>query len=200
LLPTYFSPITHYIALANADNIVFEVADNYQKQTYRTRCYIYSASGKQALTIPALHPLRHKKTKDIQIDYSFNWPKQHLKSIQIAYRSSPYFEFYEDEIVAIFDKKQKFLLDYNLQIQEVILELIQLDISFSKTAAYSNTDALDLRFLAEAKSKRIYNLDSYFQVFSDKHGFIEDLSILDLLFMEGTNTLNYLENQTLNLM
>ncbi len=197
LHPTYFSPIAHYIALANNTNLIFEVQDNYQKQTYRTRCSIYGANGKQMLTVPIQHPVQRKLTKDIQIDDSFAWQKQHIKSLQSAYRSSPFFEYYEDDILTLFDKKEKFLLDFNFQAQETIAELLPLEFSFSKTEAYNKVynELEDLRFLADAKSQRHYGLAEYIQVFSDKHGFIENLSILDLLFMEGPNALNYLEHQ-----
>jgi len=106
LYPTYFSPIIQYAALAKVDKITFEVEDNYQKQTYRTRCYIYSPNGKQLLNIPIKNANSKQKTKDVVIDYSVNWQKQHLKSIEAAYRSSPFFEYYEDEIRAIFESNQ----------------------------------------------------------------------------------------------
>jgi len=195
LHPTYFPSILHYVALAQSNKVVFEVEDNYQKQTYRTRCYIYGANGRQLLTVPVLHPVQQKKTKEVQIDYSFNWQKQHLKSIQTAYRSSPFFEFYEEDLLPIFSQKKKYLLDFNIQVHQVLQELLQLEISYSKTKEYQNNSDIDLRYLVDAKSKETYNLGSYFQIFSDKYGFMENLSILDLLFMEGTNALNYLEQQ-----
>ncbi len=184
--------------LSKTNNVIFEVEDNYQKQTYRTRCYIYSADGKQLLNIPIQHK-QIKKTKDIKIDTSFHWQKQHIKALQIAYRYSPYFEFYEDDVLSIFDKTPLFLLDLNIKCQEVMFDLLQLEIPYTHTKEYIKeyTDSIDIRFLADAKSKQHYNFDKYIQVFSDKHGFIENLSILDLLFMEGPNALNYLENQTI---
>ena len=112
LYPTYFSPIIQYVALANADKIIFENEDNFQKQTYRTRCYIYSPNGIQLLSIPVKNANSSQKTKDVLIDTSFNWQKQHLKSIEAAYRSSPFFEFFEDEIQLAFEKTPKFLLDF----------------------------------------------------------------------------------------
>ncbi|MCF6348740.1 MAG: WbqC family protein [Flavobacteriaceae bacterium] len=200
LYPTYFSPIAQYVAISKADNLTFEVEDNYQKQTYRTRCYIYSADGRQLLNIPIQHN-QNKKTKDIKIDTSFHWQKQHIKTLQIAYRSSPYFEFYEEEVLIIFDKIPSFLLDLNMKCQEVMFDLLQLEIPYTSTKEYTKkyTDISDMRFLADAKSKQQYNFDQYIQVFSDKLGFIENLSILDLLFMEGPNALNYLENQSFDL-
>lgn len=201
LYPTYFSPIVQYVELAKADEVIFEVEDNYQKQSYRTRCYIYGANGKQLLNIPVQHGSISRKTKEILIDDSFKWEKQHVKAIQIAYSSSPYFEFYEEELLSLFKKLPKYLLDFNFKCQDLMMEFLQLEISFSRTKVYLNeySDILDLRSLADAKSGKKYNFETYTQVFSNKHGFIENLSILDLLFMEGPNALNYLENQKIEL-
>ena len=201
LFPTYFSPIVQYVGLAKADQVIFEVEDNYQKQTYRTRCFIYGANGKQLLNIPVQHNNKSRKTRDILIDNSVPWQKQHLRAIQAAYRSSPYFEFYEEEFVFLFKKVPQYLLDFNFTCLELVLEMLQLEITFTKTKAFFKeySDIVDLRLLADAKSEKKYTLNSYTQVFSDKHGFIENLSILDLLFMEGPNALNYLENQLIEL-
>jgi len=198
--PTYFSPIVQYVALSEADAIFYEIGDNYQKQTYRTRCYIYGPNGIQLLTIPVKNGNSKQKTKDVLIDDSFYWQKQHLKSIEAAYRSSPFYEYYEDEIQTVFQSKHTFLLDFNLQCQQVILELLQLDLLCSKTEKYEEqvSHMKDARFLVNAKTKNKYVFDSYTQVFTEKHGFMSNLSILDLLFMEGTNALNYLESQMLD--
>ncbi len=183
--------------MAKADTVLFEVDDNYQKQTYRTRCYIYSPNGKQLLNIPIKNANSTQKTKDALIDYSFGWQKQHIKSFAASYRSSPYYEFYEDEFNPLFEYKPKFLLDFNLKCQETILEFLALELATSKTVEYHKVynSQLDLRYLADAKLKQTFEFKEYTQGFSDKHGFIPNLSILDLLFMEGTNALTYLENQ-----
>lgn len=201
LYPTYFSPIVHYVQLAKTNTVVFEVEDNYQKQTYRTRCYIYGANGKQLLNIPVQHGIGNRKTKEVLIDNSFNWKKQHIKAIQTAYQSSPFFEFYEEEFLNLFEETPKFLLNFNFKCQDWVLEQLQLEISYSKTNEYlkNYTDNSDFRFLADAKSTKIFGLEPYTQVFSNKYGFIENLSILDLLFMEGPAALNYLESQSIKL-
>ena len=148
LYPTYFSPIVHYVALAKADKLIFEIEDNFQKQTYRTRCYIYSPNGKQLLNIPVKNANSKQKTKDVSIDYSFNWQKQHIKSIEAAYRSSPFYEYYEDDIQLIFDKKPTFLLDFNLKCQDLMLELLQIDLPYSKSNSYEKdpSKTKDLRY------------------------------------------------------
>lgn len=197
LQPTLFAPIIQYVALAFSDNIIFEVEDNYQKQTYRNRYYIYGANGKQMLNVPILHLKKEGriKTKDMQIDFSFAWQNLHIKAIDAAYSSSPFYEFYKDDIIPVFQKKHKYLLDLNLESIEIINVCLQLDKPINKTKNYQQetNEEIDLRSLAIAKGNQVYNLKKYTQVFDDKHGYISNLSILDLLFNEGTNTLIFLE-------
>lgn len=200
LQPTYFSPIIQYVAIAKSKGIIFEVEDNFQKQTYRNRCYIYTANGKHLLNVPIQHTKENKqKTKDIKIDYKDDWNKLHLKTLQTAYSSSPYFEFYIDDLRCIFDKRIPFLLDLNLKCHEFVMDSLQLKITISKTTTYiKDITNFDGRNFAIAKSNQHYNLERYIQVFEQNRGFISNLSILDLLFMEGPNALNYLESQKIN--
>ena len=197
LQPTYFSPIIQYVAVAKADEIIFETEDNFQKQTYRNRCYIYTAQGKQLLNVPVQHTKEIKqKTKDVKIDYKDDWHKKHLKTLKTAYSSSPYYEFYLDDLLPVFEKKIHFLLDLNILAHEIIMDAFQLEIPTKKTMEYDKSPSiLDLRNLAEDKPKITHNFERYIQVFSENNDFIPNLSILDLLFMEGPNALNYLENQ-----
>jgi len=199
--PTYFSPIIQYVAIAKSKEIVFEVEDNFQKQTYRNRCYISTANGKHLLNVPVQHNKGVKqKSKDTKIDYKDDWHKLHVKTLQTAYSSSPFFEFYIDDLLPIFEKRIPFLVDLNLKCHEFIMDALQLEIVTSKTTEYhKEVDFLDARNLAIAKSNNEIRLDRYIQIFEQKHEFISNLSILDLLFMEGPNALNYLESQTLNL-
>ena len=197
--PTYFSTIAQYVAIAKSNQIIFEVEDNFQKQTYRNRCYINTANGKQLLNVPIQHKKGIKqKTKDVKIDYKDNWQKQHLKSLKTAYSSSPFFEFYIDDLLPLFEKKYTYLLDLNIESHLLIMDALQLNIPLKKSENYIiKTEYLDLRHLAIDKNKTTYNLERYIQVFEQNNGFISNLSILDLLFMEGPNALNYLENQNL---
>lgn len=199
-IPTYFSPISQYVALFHNGEIIFEVEDNYQKQTYRNRCNIYGANGKLQLNIPITHTAKgvRKKTKDIKLDYSFDWQQLHFRSLQAAYRSSPYFEFYEDDLSPLFENKQTFLQDFNLKCHDFLMDALQEDITYTKTNEYEVTPKTkDMRFLATARKEVVYNFKKYTQVFDDKYGFIPNLSILDLLFMEGPNAVTYLEMQTI---
>ena len=120
--PTLFSPISQYIVYAKYNQIVFEIHDNYQKQTYRNRYYIYGPNGKQLMSVPIVHSrLGEKiKTKDIKIDYSVSWQKLHIKSLDSAYSSSPFYEFYKDDIVSVIKKNNKFLLDLNINTFNIV--------------------------------------------------------------------------------
>lgn len=199
--PTYFPTIAHFVAFANAEEIIFEKEDNFQKQTYRNRMFIYAANGKLLLNIPVEHDKNGNKIRyaDIQIKNSEDWQKQHWKSIESAYRTSPFFEYYEDDLKTVFFQHQASLYDLNIAIFKIICECIELDVSTSFTEAfhkdYSESPVVDLRNLTLAKKGLPVELESYTQVFGMKHGYENNLSILDLLFNEGPNTLNYLESQ-----
>ena len=195
-IPTYFAPISQYAAIYQAESVTFEVEDNYQKQTYRNRCYIYGANGKLALNIPVKHNTTEgrKKTKDTLVENDFPWQQQHYKSLQSAYRSSPFFEFFEEDLLNIFNKKYTFLQDLNIDTHLFVTDALQMEQNFAKTTSYELTpNSTDYRDLAIAKKGIEIEMDTYIQMFDDKHGFIPDLSILDLLFMEGPNTISFLE-------
>ncbi len=197
----YFGSVAQYIAIAKSDGTVFENEDNYQKQTYRNRTYIYGANGKLLLTIPIKHMGKEGRQlyKDVQIENDFAWQTLHWKSLETAYRTSPFFEYYEDELAHLFEKKKTFLLDFNYECMQVMYDCLQIESGFAKTVEYIKTPehSIDLRTLVNAKKEKTYDFESYIQVFSEKHGFLSNLSILDLLFNEGTNALTYLENQSI---
>ncbi|RFN57772.1 WbqC family protein [Marixanthomonas ophiurae] len=199
--PTYFPSIAQMVAISQAEKVNFEVSGNYQKQSYRTRAYIAHSNGKLLLNVPIKHTGERQKSKDIVVENEFPWQSQHWKSLETAYRTSPFFEFYEDELYPLFNKKVSSLLDHNLQIFDTICELIELEPSISYTEEYIKQpdNVKNLRYLAKAKKEKSFQLAPYYQVFETKHGFLPNLSILDLLFNEGPNTLNYLQQQEINL-
>lgn len=201
LHPSYFPSISHFVALIQAEEIVFEIEDNFQKQTNRNRTYIYSPNGIQLLNIPIKHSkTSHQKTKDIQIENDFDWQKQHFKSLEAAYRSSPFFEFFEDDFVPFFEKKHTFLMDMNFEVLELLSKCMRTKFNFKTTTEYfhevDQNSTLDYRFLINGK-KDTSVFEPYTQVFDDKFGFINNLSILDLLFNEGKFTVDYLKSQKL---
>lgn len=198
--PTYFPNLAHFLAIVNADEVVLEMDDNFLKQTYRNRTYIYAANGKLGLNIPVIHSQKNRqKYRDVKIYNQDHWQSLHWKSLLSAYRTSPFFEYYEDELQPLFTEKTEFLLDFNLKCFETICDCLQLELNTSKTETYQKfiEDKTDFRYLVNAKKETAYNFETYTQVFNSKHGFIPNLSILDLLFNEGPNALNYLESQTM---
>ncbi|MBL0012607.1 MAG: WbqC family protein [Flavobacterium sp.] len=195
--PTYFPSISHFVVMAQADRIVLEVEDNFQKQTNRNRTYIYSPNGIQLLNIPIKHTKeRHQNIKEVQLETAFDWQKQHFKSLEAAYRTSPFFEYFEDSLMPIFDKKYRFLMDLNLESMSIVSKCLGMSFEYEKTIEYFHEvkEYEDFRSLANGK-KDTYSFESYTQVFGDKHGFLNNLSILDLLFNEGRYALDYLKNQ-----
>ena len=198
--PTYFPSIAHWIVMVKADSLCFEIKDSYQKQTYRNRTLIYGANGKLSLSVPVIYSQNNRQLyKDIKISNDSNWQGLHWKSLLSAYRTSPFFEFYEDELAPLFQEKQEYLLDYNFKCIETIFDCLQINSEYNKTTSYKKdlVDIHDYRYLVNARKEKIYSFNEYTQVFSNKHGFLTNLSILDLLFNEGPNTLTYLESQTI---
>lgn len=194
----YFGPVSHFRELVKPANIWFENDDNYQKQTFRNRMYIYGANGKLLLNIPIKHLPKevhnqHQKYRDVMIESDFPWQKHHWKSLKSAYQTSPFFEFYEDDLGPLYHAPYKFLMDFNYACFEKICSCFQLEINFRKTSEYIKEPLHmdDKRDLINAKKE--LQLPPYNQVFQDKEGFIPNLSILDLMFNEGPNSLNYLK-------
>lgn len=199
IYPTYFPNIAHYVAMVQADTVYFEVSDNYQKQSFRNRAEIYGANGKMALTVPVSYTQKNRQLyKDVKIANEDKWQLQHLKSLQSAYRMSPFFEYYIDDIMPLFEKKFTYILDLNLIGLELLSECLQLDLSSTKTERFEKDpqDKVDYRMLVK-RNFEVSDLEPYTQVFTEKHGFIPNLSILDLLFNEGPNSEVYLKQQRL---
>jgi hypothetical protein len=198
IYPTYFPSISHYIAMIDAKSVTFEVEDSFQKQTNRNRMYIYSPNGIQLLNISVKHDTANTSFKDIKIDNQHNWQKNHFKSLETAYKNSPFYEYFVDDLRPLFEKKHEFMLDLNFEIFELVNEALGISIPFEKTTEYFHeaTDKTDLRHLVNGK-KDTTQIEPYTQVFDDKHGFINNLSILDLLFNEGRYAVDYLKQQSL---
>ncbi|WP_317194437.1 WbqC family protein [Allomuricauda sp. CAU 1633] len=200
--PTYFPSIATFAVLKQKE-MVWEAHDNFQKQTYRNRCYICTDKGKHMLNIPIKHVGGHEgrqKYTDVELDNTYDWKKVHWRTLETAYRTSPFFEFYEDDIKPLYEGDQSSLYEFNLATIQAISDCLGLEFSKHTTSSYElqPKDSFDARFLVEAKKKLPVKMEPYTQVFGERHGFIPNLSILDLLFNEGTNTLSYLKNQSID--
>jgi hypothetical protein len=198
LHPGYFMNLTNFALIAQKD-VSWEVSGNYQKQSYRNRCHIANDRGFHTLSIPIKHNGKENGRKayaEVKIDNKYAWQRQHWRTLQTAYRTSPFFEFYEDDIAVLYQQEYVSLLDFNLKTIEIACDCLQLKMPKTKTTVYHKTleNDTDARFLIDAKKKTNIAFEPYVQVFDDRNSFIENLSILDLIFNEGTNALAYLQN------
>lgn len=154
--------------------------------------YIKALAGDTFLELHGDRTVKERQLyKDVRVDNQVAWQKLHWKTLQTAYRTTPYFEYYEDKIAPIFTQKHDFLLDLNLRTIEAVLDCLHIDVSWEQTTAYHSTydGVTDYRYLTDAKAAYEVSQDPYYQIFSDKHGFIPNLSILDLLFHEGNRSM-----------
>ena len=194
--------------------VYIEACENYQKQSYRNRCRFYAADGVQALSFPVIHEGgTHKHpVSEVKIDYSTPWLLQHKRAIVSAYRTSAYFEYYQDELFAIMDSRPETLLEMNTSLLKFFIEKTGLHVDLRMTEEYSHDGSSILPdgsllicedFREKIHPKRpnsiLHDLDlekPYFQVFAQKYGFKSDLSIMDLLFNEGPDSILYLKRLT----
>ncbi len=222
----YFPPVSYFAAMAQemeglisrrrdgdgslelSPSVVYiEACENYQKQSYRNRCRFYAADGVQALSFPVVHEGGTHKLpiSEIKVDYSTSWLQQHQRAIVSAYRTSAYFEYYQDELFAVMDSRPERLIDLNMELLRFFIGKTGLAVDLRMTEEYSpegieaGAACDDFREVIHPKRPNTILRDlqlekPYFQVFSRKYGFKSDLSIMDLLFNEGPDSILYLKN------
>ena len=190
----YFPPISYFKAIVKYPSILFELHDNYQKQSYRNRCKIATANGVQILSIPVKKKNKIRLSNQKEVLKHTKWQEHHWKSLQIAYRRSPYFEFYEREFASLFKTRVSKLYEFNIFCLEKLFSILSIQLEWEFTQEYNETcsDNLDYRNSFSSKGKPGCEIPPYIQVFSDRSQFISDLSILDLIFCLGPESVNYL--------
>ena len=204
LLVTSYWPNLHYFFyVLNASIIQIEQFDNYSKQSYRNRTQILSANGILNLSIPIKKNKSEKVVNSIEISYKEDWQKNHWRAITSAYKNSPYFDFFEEDLKVFYSNKYNLLIDYNLDQLKFIIKVLKQKKNIQLTKQYeSNPESvIDLRTIIHPKQsylsdKLVANkLDqSYYQTFENKISFTPNLSILDLLFNKGLHTIDYLKS------
>jgi len=208
LQTTYFGPIQWYQKLYRYDHCLIEQYDSFQKQTYRNRCVIATANGVQALTVPVEHQANSQEpkangqfVKDLRISDHNQWRRVHWNALQSAYSESPFFEYYADDLHLFFEQKYEYLLDFNEAIRQKVCELIDIHPQVTYTTDYTSSVShqssaiTDFRDVINAKHPQAdaeFTAKEYWQVFQHKHGFLPNLSILDLLFNLGPESIFYL--------
>ena len=215
LSTAYFPPVEYFAVIANSREVLVEKCETFQKQSYRTRCHIYGANGLLNLTIPVLRgdaqdgSHTHKLLIDsVRIDYSKPWVVQHKRAIEAAYMTTPFFEYYKDDLFAVLDSEPETLFELNSRLLDLLCELIGLSTPIRFTREWysvngqdgsTGAEPVDFRNRIHPKSKEENLLQQmkiekpYYQVFSNKQGFKSNLSVLDLLCNEGPNSISFLK-------
>ena len=199
LSTAYLPPISYLSAYVLSEKIIIERFETYTKQTCRNRCNIYGPNGIQILSIPVRKIYgNHTLVKDIRITYTLPWQKIHWKSIETAYNNSPFFLYYRDYFEPFYTRKCNFLIDLNTDLLEIIFNILGIKREIVFTDQYKKVPSItDLRNkLVQKKPSAIYSYPEYVQPFREKSGFIPDLSIIDLLFNLGPETIDYLTSNS----
>ncbi len=199
ILSTAYLPPIEYVALLLQNNVQLERQEHFQKQSFRNRAHILSGNGVQALTVPVVNGNKEFPIEEACIDYSTSWQRDHWRSIVSAYNNSPYFLYYEDAIRPFYEQRHTHLTTFNEALLKTILQLLRIDCHWQYTIDYERAPEPDYRKLIHPKrqAEAMYPLritDSYAQVFEDRFPFTPNLSIIDLLFNEGPQTVSYLQN------
>jgi len=200
LSTAFFAPIQYYTKMLMFNVIYIEQYENFIKQTWRNRYTILGGNGTIDLIVPVVKGRGTKiLIKDIEISYDTDWQRNHWRTLFSAYNTSPYFEYYADDLMPFFEKKFQFLFDYNLKIHETVSELLELENRIIATTDFEKVPVGTINYRERISPKEKTPSDPHFQpalytqVFSDKLGFAPNLSILDLLFNEGPNSYTLLE-------
>jgi hypothetical protein len=200
LSTAYLAPIQYYSKFILADEVFIESFENFTKQTYRTRCDILGANGRLILSIPVEKAHGDKMpVKEVRIDYRTDWQRIHWQSLVSAYNSSPFFMYYADDLFPFYQKKEPFLFDFNLKLIQKICELVGIDANkisltekFEKEIEYDYRQSISPKF-SQQREDTLFYAKPYYQIFAEKFGFTPNLSIVDLLFNEGTEAISVLK-------
>ena len=196
LSTTYFGPVQWYQKLYRSDEVQIEQWESFQKQTYRNRCLIAAPNGIQALTVPVEHTVS-PLIKDLKVSDHGNWRHLHWNALVTAYSESPFFEYYQDDIRPFYEQRWDYLLEFNEAIRAKMCELIDIqpNVSYSLEFRTLNSQLRDFRETIRPKHPAPdpdFTPRPYYQVWQQKHGFLPNLSILDLLFNMGPESILYL--------
>ncbi len=202
LSSAYLAPIEYYTKLYAHHTAMIEQYDHYMKQTYRNRCTIAAPDGPLALTVPVIKPDTPKCImRDIRISDHGNWRHLHWNAIESAYNHTPFFEYYKDDFRPFYERKYEFLMDFNEELCQLICSLIDLQPCMQRTQSYQiDFQPGEVDFRERIHPKKDYTLEDaafrpepYYQVFQEKLGFLPNLSIIDLLFNMGPESLLVLQ-------
>ena len=199
LCTAYFGPVQYYSKMMVSERVIIEQFDSYQKQTYRNRCRILGGNGPIDLTIPVVKNSGQKTLlKDVRIENLTNWQAKHWRTIVSAYNSSPFFEYYRDDFEPFFERQFDFLIDFNMQLNELLMDLLEIEADVILTDEFVKEPSVeDYR---EVISPKFRGTDAHFvtqeytQTFHERFGFLPNLSVVDLIFNVGPGASTILQN------
>lgn len=202
LSTAYNAPIQYYSKLLMNKPVIIDIYEHFVKQSYRNRCIICSADGLLPLSIPVIYSSSEKTiTKDVKIAYDTNWQHMHWNALLSSYNSTPFFEYYADDYRTLYEKQFKYLLDFNQELFHLTCDNLNLDvssISLSKLYKEVEQEDTDYRSLinpkVETTNDKTFKNMNYYQIFANKYGFQSNVSILDLLFNMGNESIFVLQD------
>ena len=194
----YLAPISYYAQLMRSEDFYIDADEPYSKQSLRNRCWIASPNGPLALTIPVVKFVPyHTPMRDIRISNHGNWRHLHWNALISSYRRTPFFEFYADDFAPFYEKRWEFLIDYNQALQEMVWEELggeKSEVRSVNSCSASLSSSQTNERCCDHSIPTSSLLPSYYQLFSDRHGFMSNLSIVDLLFNMGSESILYLKD------
>ena len=194
LSAAYLPPVQYFQKINQAESIYIEKHEHYVKQSYRNRCNVFGANGVLSLSIPVIYVSDKEIITEKKISYAENWQQQHWRTIESAYRNSPYFIYYADALKPFYQKKYEYLFDYNTELLQFLLNSFKIKTELKFTESYDKSSLEhDYRYNIHPKNKiEMGDFKTYSQLFSDKHNFQPNLSGIDLLFNAGPHAKDYL--------
>ena len=184
----YLAPVSHYRAYYRAGEVQLEVCSHFVRQAHCNRCYIDSPSGALALTVPVVRAEGKTLMRDIRISDHGNWRHRHWVALESSYSQSPFFEYYADDFAPFYERKWTFLADYNEEMMMLVASLLDISKPVARTTGCTPPPASPKEAVAAQAPSAFLgdsNVRPYYQVFASRHGFLPDLSIVDLLFNQG---------------
>ncbi len=204
LLSTAYLPPIEYFAFFLEGEVLLEQCENFQKQSFRTRAVILTANGPQTLSVPIIHCSEKEPIRETRLDYATPWQRTHWRTIESAYGSSSYFLYYADLLKPFYETQFEYLFDFNTALSKTLLKLLNIKTEIRCTDDFAPVRQNDLRTTIHPRRKSDPDYpfliqEPYYQVFNDKFGFVPNLSIVDLLFNLGPDSVRYLQTVLLHL-